>query len=120
MDKKDIEEKNKLLVKKIKEDMKFEDSLKIKPTVLGRIWFTLTCLRPVTKIELARTAQAIVQNRRLLNQMVIQMNGLTIKLSEIVGYLHGVKDIKNVNDIKDPLEKEHKKRAERKDTGMYN
>lgn len=105
------EEKNKELIQKLMEKNKnLEERINLKSTTRGRIWFTLTCLRPATKLELARTAQAIVQNRRLINQMVIQVNSLTIKMSEIVGYLKSRGDSNLSKDINNNLAKKLKKK----------
>ncbi|GAH05771.1 unnamed protein product [marine sediment metagenome] len=112
------EEKNKEIIQKLMEKNKeLKERIGLKPTIRGRIWFTLTCLRPVTKLEFARTAQAIVQNRRLTNKMVIQMNSLTIKMSEIIGYLQGKRDSNLSKDMNNNLVKKLKER--KKDDVMY-
>ena len=112
-----MDEEDKIAEKK----KKLGKRINLKPTIRGRIWFTITCLRPTTKIELARTAQAIVQNRRLINKMILQVNSLTIKMSEIIGYLQGKRESNSSKDIENNLAKnlDKKFKEKKKDDIMY-
>lgn len=116
-----VQEKNKRLMQKVVEsNKKFEESLKVKPTKIGKIWFWLTCLRPLTKIEAAHIAQSIVQNRQLLNRMTVQMNSLTLKITEIIGFLQG-KNSATTKDVNNEVGKQFNKKNEKqnKDDSMY-
>jgi len=89
MKKDNLKEYKKHAEKIAEQNRMFEASLQVKPSTAGKIRFFLAALRPVTKIELAHVSQAVVQNRRLLNNIVLQINALTIKVAEISGYLQG-------------------------------
>ena len=99
-----------------KKQEKEQDKIMQKVTVRGKIWFWLTSLRPLTKIEAAHMAQSIVQNRQMLNKLAMQSNNQALKIAEIIGFIKGRDSIKSDEQVSENLEKQETKK---KDDVMY-
>lgn len=90
-----------------------EASLENKP-LRYRIWFWLTCWRPITKYELARTNKAWVQISIGVINNYRMIEGIINNLNQVVAVLR--------KDGKVPSEpgKEQPKTDDKKDDVMYN
>ena len=84
----------------------FEEKLKQKPPLYKRMWFWVTCWRPVTKLEAAHTAQAIVANRRLVNSVVVHVNRQSLKMRDIILTLNKMNVNVNVNEAEKKSDKD--------------
>lgn len=85
-----------------------------------RLWFYLTCWRPVTKYELSRTIQAFLVVDTKIRMTIEQLNKLTMMFNQMISYQEGLNAGHQTPVVTVPPPSESKKEKKDDDNPMYN
>lgn len=91
----------------------------IKPPLKSRVWFYLTCWRPVTKHELAQTIRALLSIDTKVRLTINQLNRLTIMFNQMIAFQEGKKEGEQCMHQQPVIQENQTAEEEEEDNPMY-